>query len=419
MKLFEKRKKENKRKFYFMGIKLFGYKVKKKEKECSNNQLLKVLYDTYAEANRTHALMRDREMLKVLYDTYIEANRAHELSRNLFNRKEVSIDAYKSEMLRLKLFDEEFYRKQYPALSIYNMDPLEHYIEYGWKIGLNPSPIFDGNWYLSLHKNATICPLLHYLKFGRYHCYYAFYKNPYECSKKMLKEHKKSLKRHKAKKVVYTCLVGDYDELIVHAYLAPGWDYVCFTDNPKLIKKKKVGAWQIRAIDTDLDLDNTKKNRYYKILPHRVLPEYEESIYVDSNINILTPYIFDYIAHRNDTLLVPKHFGGKCLYQHFDWAYRTYPEDKEKIDALLKKIRSDNFPEKYGFTENNLLYRKHKDEKIVSVMNDWWELIRDYVKRDQLSFCYVLWKYKIVPDDVSIDNLRSDNTNFAFVQHMR
>ena len=34
-----------------------------------------------------------------------------------------------------------------------------------------------------------------------------------------------------ARKTVYTCITGEYDELTEPDYITPGWDYICFTDN--------------------------------------------------------------------------------------------------------------------------------------------------------------------------------------------
>lgn len=62
------------------------------------------------------------------------------------------------------------------------------------------------------------------------------------------------------KKVVYTCLTGNYDNLPIHSYLDFNYDYVCFTDNENLLKIKNYGAWQIRPLVFS-DLDNTKNAR--------------------------------------------------------------------------------------------------------------------------------------------------------------
>ena len=39
--------------------------------------------------------------------------------------------------------------------------------------------------------------------------------------------------KRKYKKVVYTAITGNYDELITPEYINKDWDYICFTDNPR------------------------------------------------------------------------------------------------------------------------------------------------------------------------------------------
>ena len=50
------------------------------------------------------------------------------------------------------------------------MDPIRHYLQFGWKEGRNPSAKFNGNEYLTKRPDvrvAGICPLVHYIKFGK------------------------------------------------------------------------------------------------------------------------------------------------------------------------------------------------------------------------------------------------------------
>lgn len=46
--------------------------------------------------------------------------------------------------------------------------------------------------------------------------------------------------RVKKSKVVYTCIVNNYDELPLYRYLNPEWDYVCFTDNTRGVLNSEI-----------------------------------------------------------------------------------------------------------------------------------------------------------------------------------
>ena len=68
------------------------------------------------------------------------------------------------------LFDSEYYLANNEDVKNAKVDPIKHYLKFGWKEGRNPSAKFDGNEYL--HKRpdvrvAGICPLVHYIKFGK------------------------------------------------------------------------------------------------------------------------------------------------------------------------------------------------------------------------------------------------------------
>ena len=68
------------------------------------------------------------------------------------------------------LFDSEYYLVNNEDVKNAKVDPIKHYLKFGWKEGRNPSTEFDGNEYLNKKpdvKVAGICPLVHYLKFGK------------------------------------------------------------------------------------------------------------------------------------------------------------------------------------------------------------------------------------------------------------
>ena len=83
------------------------------------------------------------------------------------------VKMFKNEYEILKksnLFDEKYYLVTYPDVQKANIDPIKHYIEYGWKEKRNPSAGFDTNFYLETYsdvRNAEINPLAHYIKYGK------------------------------------------------------------------------------------------------------------------------------------------------------------------------------------------------------------------------------------------------------------
>lgn len=68
------------------------------------------------------------------------------------------------------LFDIEYYINVNNDVKEQAIDPIQHYMDYGWREGRNPSSSFDTVFYLNSYpdvKESGINPLVHYLKYGR------------------------------------------------------------------------------------------------------------------------------------------------------------------------------------------------------------------------------------------------------------
>ena len=65
-------------------------------------------------------------------------------------------------------FDAAFYTREYPDTAAAGVDPLTHYLEYGWRESRTPFAGFDVNEYVSAQMNGDreTCPLAHYTRFN-------------------------------------------------------------------------------------------------------------------------------------------------------------------------------------------------------------------------------------------------------------
>ena len=228
----------------------------------------------------------------------------------------------------------------------------------------------------------------------------------------------KSVKnKSKYDKVVYTCIAGTYDILPpIQQYTDNDWEYICYTDNKTLLKLKKIGMWNFKPLVFN-KLDNTRNARWHKIHPHILFPQYKESFWIDANVNILTPYIFKKIKSENKNILVPKHYCRNCIYKEANVVKQLGIDDCNVVDNTFEYLKIHNMPDNYGLNETNLMYRIHNNDKIKNLMEDWWYMIENYSKRDQLSFSYILWKNNITTEEISIDNIRIDYQNFKIYSH--
>ncbi len=66
-------------------------------------------------------------------------------------------------------FDAAWSLASYPGVRDARMDPAEHYHEFGWKEGRNPSRMFDTNYYLKSYPDvasSNLDPLWHFIEYG-------------------------------------------------------------------------------------------------------------------------------------------------------------------------------------------------------------------------------------------------------------
>lgn len=67
------------------------------------------------------------------------------------------------------IFDPKWYLGQNPDVSAAKVNPLRHYLEYGWREGRRPIPLFNPLWYLDQNPDVAASgrePLQHYLDRG-------------------------------------------------------------------------------------------------------------------------------------------------------------------------------------------------------------------------------------------------------------
>jgi len=218
-----------------------------------------------------------------------------------------------------------------------------------------------------------------------------------------------------SQKVIYTAIFGNYEGLLPQKEIA-GWDFVCFTDNPFL----KASPWQIRLIEPPVPGDYTRSNRFIKINPHLFFPDYEISIFIDGNMlvignpdrlveTVLADYAMACFDHEQ-----AKRDPRNCIYSEYNFLKQLaehqgiYKDDPQVMKQHIEFLRAHQYPERMGLIVGTVLVRRHRDPQLIRVMEDWWYMVKNYSKRDQLSFNYVAWKhgftYRIIPGDIRRGN---------------
>lgn len=194
------------------------------------------------------------------------------------------------------------------------------------------------------------------------------------------------------KKVVYTAITNNYDMLKCPKIIDKDIDYIAYTDNSKL---KTKGPWQIRPIT--VSFRNPRVNaRWYKILPHRHLGGYDQSLWVDASFQLHgSVSLFMDRLNKLASFVAVRHPKRDCLYEEAEEVKKVKKDDPQIVDRQINHYKNLNYPYTNGLCETGILFRNHKETAIELAMEDWWHQIKCFSQRDQLSLNYILWKHHL------------------------
>ncbi len=196
------------------------------------------------------------------------------------------------------------------------------------------------------------------------------------------------------KLAIYTAFTGDYDTLKHPEFIDENCDYICFTDNPNL----ESDLWKIVQMEESI-LDNNRKAKQYKLLPHKYLKDYKYSFWLDGTFKIkgsIREYIYNNIK-ADSPMLVVVHTERDCVYEEYK-ASKIIPRyPRAVMEEQVNYYKSQGFPKHYGLGVMGAIFRKHNDSNVIKLMEDWWDENIKYTNQDQLSFAYVAWKNDFHP----------------------
>lgn len=191
--------------------------------------------------------------------------------------------------------------------------------------------------------------------------------------------------------VIYTAVIGQYDEILQPKVIDPRFDYILFSND---IHETSIGVWQIRHFSYHNDIQ-TKIARWIKTHPEQLLPEYEASLWMDANISICHEDVYTYFIHhfQNGTLVATmKHKLWDCAYDEIFWVLCCRFEQENIAINWGHKLRLENYPKHNGLCETGILFRNHRIDKVKAFDMLWWWCINSFSRRDQFSINYALWK---------------------------
>ena len=196
------------------------------------------------------------------------------------------------------------------------------------------------------------------------------------------------------KLAVYTCVFGGYDTPKEPLIKSEYCDYYIITDvdvSDKSAWKRIIPKQYPEGFET---WHPAIKNRYYKMHPDELFPDYKYSLYIDGNIRPITdlyPFLIQ-MVNAGKIIGLFKHPICRDVYEMADMVKSEDLVNREEAEAQMNRYKNESFPEQWGLFECNFILRMHINERCKSVMHTWWQEYFHGEKRDQLSFTYALWK---------------------------
>lgn len=216
---------------------------------------------------------------------------------------------------------------------------------------------------------------------------------------------------------IYTVSTGKYDDIKEPIFIDKNIDYFVFTEQ----NIKSDSIWKKKEIPEKIkNLPSLDQARYIKTHPHEFFEEYDYSIFIDGNIRItcdIKPLLYTMVDEKK-VIAIHKHQVRTCIYDEAKAIYAAGKATRKMLMAQTEKYKKDGFPTNFGLFETNIVIRKHNDLECKKIMEDWWNEMSIWTKRDQLSFTYSLWKNDKTADYIlSLGNNSRRNPFFIVDSH--
>lgn len=193
----------------------------------------------------------------------------------------------------------------------------------------------------------------------------------------------------KSKICVYTCITGNYDNLNEIKNSEDNIDYYCFTNNKSLKSK----TWKVIQIDNG-ELDNRLLARKIKILGHSIINDnYDIAVWTDADVIWETP-ISDFVNtyFKNTNFAIFKHHARNTINEEAIACLLVRKDSKENIIKTLNFYNTIKYPDNNGLCESTVFIKNPKDQQVIETTKIWYDMVKEYSPRDQLSFNYAIWK---------------------------
>ncbi|KAF3639582.1 putative E3 ubiquitin-protein ligase ARI2-like [Capsicum annuum] len=218
------------------------------------------------------------------------------------------------------------------------------------------------------------------------------------------------------KAVVSTCAFGGGDDLYQPIGMSESslkkvcfvafWDEITLAsqeaDGHKVGDDRYIGKWRIILVKNLPFTDQRLNGKIPKMLAHRLFPNSRYSIWVDSKSQLRRDPlgVLEALLWRsNSVLAISEHGARSSVYDEAKAVVKKNKATPEEVAVQLAQYRQDGLPEdkrfngKKALSEASIIVREHTPSTNL-LMCLWFNEVVRFTSRDQLSFPYVLWRFK-------------------------
>ena len=222
----------------------------------------------------------------------------------------------------------------------------------------------------------------------------------------------------KKKIAVYTCITGNYDKFVQEPFVQiSNIDFYLYTDNLNIKSKN----WIIREIPDKLNkYNNILKNRYIKMHPKELFPDYDYAVYIDGNVKVMSNLTDMITTIKPETgISMHRHQFRDCIYKEIEVCRIRKKGNYIKMKEQVEEYRKNGFPENFGMLEATIIFSDIKNENAKKLFDSWWEeFCKTESFRDQISLQYIIWKNHLKINDFgSLGNNLYRNPKFQVYIH--
>lgn len=198
---------------------------------------------------------------------------------------------------------------------------------------------------------------------------------------------------------VYTCITGNYDRVLQPQYTEDDCDYYFITEE----KPKELGMYKwmdVNQVVPEIELSSKDKNRYCKMHPFELFPEYDYSIYLDGSIQIIRGIAHSISETGRTGLAMHRHRKSNDIYTEGIFLSWLGAVDKQMLIIDMERYMNEGFPKEFGQFECGMIVTDLHNSKAHELYLKWFEEYMRSSKRDQQSLVYVLWKMGYTAEDI-------------------